>query len=184
MREKSDMAKYSLIIGIPAMILLVVGTIVESGSLLQRLLFVIGAPVLGLAARLNRQKMFLILQIIATIGAIFAFLSNLHTFSRYAIMVGSGILGVGYLIKTNYFKEDAWWPLGGLGLLSIAIGFATDATAYPILFNSLIGAGGVLVALYSAIGFFHLKVKIASIWLVLNIIFSINPLITVFSQIL
>lgn len=176
--------KRSLIIGIIAMILLVVGTLVEGGSLLQKLLFVIGAPVLGFTAYLNKQKMFITLQIVVTIGAILAFFGNLPSFLRYTIMIGSGIIVVGYLIKTNYFKEDVWWPLGGLGLLSIAVGFATNAVAYPILFNLLLGTGGVLVALYSAIGFFHLKVKIAAIWLVLNVIFSINPLIIVFSQIL
>jgi hypothetical protein len=176
--------KNSLIIGIIAMILLVIGTIVEGGSLLQKLLIVIGAPVLGYSAYLNKQKMFLTLQTVATIGAILAFFNNLPILLRYIIMVGSGIIGIGYLIKTNYLKEDSWWPLGGLGLLSIAVGFATDALSYPILFNSLLGFGGILVAIYSAVGFFHLKVKIAIIWFVLNIMFSITPMIIIFSQII
>ncbi len=178
------LTKYSLIIGIIAMVLLVVGTVLEGGSLLQKLLFVIGAPALGFTAYLNKQKMFITLQTVVTIGAILAFFGNLPAILRYVVMVGSGVFGIGYLIKTDYFKEDVWWPLGGLGLLSIAVGFATNTAAYPILFNSLLGAGGVLVALYSAIGFFYFKVRIAAIWLVLNIVFSINPLIIVFSQIL
>ncbi|GAI38382.1 unnamed protein product, partial [marine sediment metagenome] len=162
----------------------VAGTIVEGGSLEQKLLFVIGAPILGFTAYLNKQKMFVTLQIVIVIGAILAFFGSLPASLRYAIMVGSGIFGIGYLIKVNYSKEDVWWPLGGLGLLSIAIGLTTNAVAYPLLFNSLLGTGGVLIALYSAIGFFHLKVRIAAIWLILNVIFSINPLRIVFSQIL
>ena len=176
--------KHSLVIGIIAMILLVIGTIVEGGSLLQKLLFVIGAPVLGFTAYLNKQKMFITLQIIVSIGAILAFFGDIYTILRYTILVGSAIFAIGYLIKINYYKKDLWWPLGGLGLLSIAVGFATNAIAFPILFNSLLAAGGILVAIYSAIGFFHFKVRIAAIWLILNIIFSINPLRIVFSQIL
>jgi hypothetical protein len=37
----------------------------------------------------------------------------------------------------------------------------------------------VLVAAYSAIGYFHLRFRIAFIWLALNILFVINPLMSV-----
>ena len=173
--------KYSLGIGIVAMILLAAGTFVEGGSLLQKLLFLIGAPALAFTAYLNKQKMFMIIQIIATIGSALAFLTSFSDILRYSVMIGSGFLGIGYLIKIKYSKEDVWWPLGGLGLLSIAIGFATNAIAYPVQFNFLLASGGILVALYSAIGFFHMKVRIAAIWLVLNIIFSISPILFLLS---
>lgn len=177
-----SLRKHSLAIGIAAMILLVWGTIFESGSLIQKLLFVIGAPILGFTAHLNKQKMFAVLQAVVTIGAVLAFFDWLPSVLKYAVMLGSGLAGVGHLLKTDYSRDDPWWPLGGLGLLSIAIGFATNPVARPLLFNFLLGAGGLLVALYSAIGFFHLKVRIAAIWLVLNVIFSINPLLFVFSR--
>lgn len=175
--------KWSLKIGICAMILVVLGTLVEGGSLIQKLLFVIGAPVLGFTAYLNKQKMFTTLQAVVTIGAVLAFFGGVPAILKYVIMAGSALFGVGYLIKTNYSKKDVFWPLGGIGLLSIAFGLATNAMAYPVLFNSLLMAGGILIAIYSAIGFFHLKIKIAAIWLVLNIIFATNPAIIVFSRI-
>jgi len=170
----------SLIIGLMAMILLVLGTLVTGGSSLQKWLFIIGAPTLGLTALWNKQKMFVTLQTVITVGAILAFF-NLHYLPKYTIMSGSGIIGVAYLTLAGYSKEDPWWPLAGLGLLAIAVGFATNPVAYPILFNALLGFGGILVALYSAIGLLFLKVRIAAIWLVLNIIFAINPLRIVFS---
>lgn len=180
-----SLRKHSLAIGMAAMVLLVIGTtgIVETGSLLQKIIFVIGAPILGFTAHLNRQKMFAVLQIVVAIGAVLAFFDWLPSVLKYAIMIGSGLVGVGHLLKINYSKEDLWWPLGGLGLLSIAAGFATNPVASPLLFNLLLASGGLLVALYSAIGFFHLKVRIAAIWLVLNVIFGVNPVLFVFSRI-
>lgn len=178
-----SLRRHSLAVGVAAMVLLVVGTSVEGGSLLQKIIFLTGAPMLGLAAHLNGQKMFAVLQVVVTIGAALAFFDWLSPVLKYAVMLGSGLTGVGHLLKTNYSREDKWWPLGGLGLLGIATGFATNPAASPLLFNLLLGVGGLLVALYSAIGFFRLKVRIAAIWLVLNVIFSITPLSFVFSRI-
>ena len=154
----NSLKKHSLAIGTGAMILIIMGTVVEGGSLLQKLLFVIGALILGFVAYLDKQKMLLTLEIIV-------------------------IIGVVYLIRIKFSKEDVWWPIGGAGLLFLAVGLATDAVSSPILFNSLLGIGGILIAIYSAIGFFYLRVKIAIIWLILNLIFVINPLIIVFSRI-
>jgi len=168
--------RFSLPIGITAMILLVIGTFMPGGSLQQKVLFVIGAPTLGLTAYLNKQKMFTVLQAVVTMGAILGFFSTAPAILRYAIMLGSAALGIGYLIKVNYSKEDKWWPIGGLGLLGFAFSFATNAIAYPVMFNLLIIIGGILMAIYSAIGLFKLKVKIAAIWLILNILLIINPL--------
>jgi hypothetical protein len=182
MKIMDFLRKGSLVIGIVAMVLLVTGTLIEGGSLLQKILFLFGAPMLAFTAYLNKQRMFMIIQIIVTIGSILAFFTNLPDFLRYSIMVGGGFFGIGYLIKIKYSKEDIWWPLGGLGLLSIAVGFATNAVAHQLLFNSLLAIGGILVAIYSAIGFFHLKVRIAFIWLVLNVIFSISPLLIILSH--
>ncbi len=173
----------SLIFGVLAMIGLVVGTFLQGGSLAQKLLFLIGAIALTVLAYLNKLKMFMVIEIVVSLSAILAFV-NMAMQLKYLILIGASIVGVGYLIKINFFKEDKWWPIGGLGLLLIAAGLATDATAYPFLFNLFLGLGGIFVAIYSAIGFFLLKVKIALIWLILNIFFSISPMMAVFSKLL
>ena len=179
MRLVKLLRKYSLHVGIFAMILLVAGTFAVGGSLLQKILFLVGVPLLGFSAFLNKQKMYTILQLVVTVAAILAFFDSLPDAFRYGIMLGAGLLGIGYLVKINYFKQDVWWPVAGLGLLSIAAGFATNAALHPVMFNSLLAFGGMLVAAYSAIGFFHFKVKIAIIWLVMNIIFAVNPTLIV-----
>lgn len=175
--------KYSFIFGITIMLFAVIGTFLEGGSLLQKIFFFITGSGLTFTACLNKQKMFITLQIIVVLSTIIAFF-NLTNMFRYAILVGGAIISVSYLIKINYIKEDVWWPIGGLGLLVLAGGFATNAVAYPVLFNSLLGIAGILIAIYSAIGFFHLKIKVSLIFLILNVIFAIKPVITVFSRIL
>lgn len=176
--------KHSLIIGMAAMVLLVVGTFSEGGSLLQKVLFVIGTPVLGIPAYFNKQKMFMTLQTIASIGAVLGFFPYVFYLIKYLIMLGVAVIGIGYLIKIKYYKADKWWLIGCIGLLCFAYAFATNPVTNPILFNSLIVIGAILVAIYSAIGFFLEKVKIAVIWLILNLLMCINPLIIIFSQIL
>ncbi len=168
--------KISLFAGIIAMVLLVSGTVSESGSILQKILFVTGATILGITAYLNKQKMFVVLQAVATIGAILAFFPDLPEI-KYALMVGSAIIGIVYLSTTGYYKQDEWGILGSIGLVLVAIGFATNPVRYPTIFGFLLGFGGIAIAAYSAIGFFKYKVKISLIWLVLNIIFSINPIL-------
>lgn len=183
MPDLSLFKKYSFHISIIAMILLVIGTFIQ-GGMAQKILFVVGAPILAFTAYLNGQKTLMTLQTVITLGAILAFFKNLPPIVRYSIMVGSSVAGIAYLIKINYYEKDKWWPMAGLGLIGIALGFATNAAAYPVLFNSLIGIGGILVAVYSAIGFFVLEDKIAVIWLILNIIFSINPMRIVISSLI
>ncbi len=173
--------KYSLNIGLFGMILLIIGVVVEAGSVFQKILFLIGALILTLVAYLDKQKMLLVLEIIITIGAILAFYSRLSNLTKYSILLGLATIGIGYLIKINYFRVDRFWPIGGLGLVGIAIGLATNALANPVLFNASLGFGSILIAIYSAISFFYLKIKVSLIWLILNIIFAIKPLIVLFS---
>ena len=169
--------KWPLVVGIIAMLLLVTGTLSEGGSTIQKILFVIGAPALGITAFMDKQKMFTALQTVATIGAVLAFFPEFPETLKYAVLLGAGIIGIFYLLKTRYYKEDRFGWLGSVGLLSIAAGFATNAVTYPVLFSVFLGAGGLIVALYSALNFYHYRVKIALIWIVLNILFSINPIL-------
>ena len=179
--KKQKGIQISIIIGIIAMILLVLGTFSEGGSLLQKILFVVGAPVLGLTAYINNQKMFVALQSVATAGAISAFFPSIITELKYLLMIGVAIVAVGYLIKVKHYHEDPWGILGSFGLILIAMGFATNPVEFSRPFGFLLGVGGISVAIYSAIGFFYYKERIAMIWLILNIIFSINPILLVIS---
>jgi len=159
------------------MLLLVAGTLAEGGSLLQKILFLIGAPALGITAYVDKQKMFTVLQAVATLGAVLAFFPSVSEAARYCLMGAVAIVGLAYLVRRGYFSSDRWGWLGSAGLILIAMGFATDPVSSPLLFGIFLGVGGLAVAAYSAISFFHYKVRIAVMWLVLNVIFSINPIL-------
>ncbi|MFC2175041.1 hypothetical protein ACFLQ2_04220 [archaeon] len=168
---------WPLVVGIIAMVLLVAGTVSEGGSVIQKVLFVIGAPALGVTAYANKQKMFTALQSVATVGAVLAFFPVVPGVLRYVTLVGAGLLGVAYLFKTGYYKEDKFGWIGTIGLLCIAAGFATNATLHLLWFSLFLGVGGLVVAAYSALNFFHYKIKIALIWVVLNVLFSVGPIL-------
>ena len=170
---------HSIELGIVSMVLLVFGTLAPAGSLTQKLLFLVPAPILGYTAYVAGQRMFTALQAVVTVGAVLAFFEGIPSLMRYGLLVGCGLIGVVYLIRTDYIKVDKWWPIGGIGIVILSFGYSTSALAHPVLFSGLLAVGGILVAIYSAIGYFHFKVKVAIIWLALNIMFVINPILMV-----
>ena len=172
--------KHSLAIGLTAMVLAVLATLVEPGSLLQKTLFLVAVPTLGLAAFLDGHKLFFVLQGITTVSAVMAFFTVPDS-AKFFLLGFGVIVGFAFLWREKYFKSDPYWVVGGLGLLGLASGLAMNAVTQPLLFYSFLGLGGLLIAVYSGIQFFYLKVRIAGIWLVLNVLFSLNPLLMALS---
>jgi len=171
---------WSLILGIFAMLLLVWGTFAVQSSFFQKILFLIGAFGLGVTAFFNNQKMFMAIQAVVTIGAVIGFFEQLNQNLRYFIIIGVAVLSLVYLSKINYFKKDKWGVVGSIGLLLFAYAFSINSVENSNLFNELILIGGLLVAFYSSISFFKNKVRIALIWVILNLMLCINPILTLF----
>lgn len=161
-------------LGLVAMMLLVVGAFLPGGSLTQKILFIVGAPTLGVTAVVNRQPMFSALQGVVTLGAILVFFPALPVEPRYILMLGGAVLAVCWLGDSGYYRHDRSGWVGTVGLTLIAIGLATPAAQYPLLFFVALGFGGLLVALYSGFsiagGF-----RLGWIWLILNLLFAANP---------
>ena len=172
--------KHSLAIGLTAMLVAVAATLAEPGSLFQKVLFLFAVPVLGLAAFLGGHKLFFVLQAVMTISAVLAFFPVPDS-AKLSLLGAGTVLGFGFLYREGYLESDPYWLIGALGLLGLALGLAMDAVTQSLLFYSLLGIGGLLIAVYSGIQFFYLKVRIAGIWLALNLLFSLNPLLMVFS---
>jgi len=158
--------------------LLIAGTFSVAGSLLQKALFAVGAPLLGVTAYVDKQKMFTALQAVATIGAWMSFFPALPGVAKYAILLSAGIIGIAYLVKGKYYKTDRFGWLGTIGLLCFAAGFATSAAFHTLAFSLLFIAGGTTLAIYSTLNFISYKVRIALIWVVLNALLVLNPLLS------
>lgn len=173
--QKEVGKKIFLGIGIVGMTVSVIGTFLPDGDLLQKIFFLIGACSLVSTAIFNKQTMFIALQAVIIVGAILGFFSKVSVEWKYLIMGISALIPIVYLLSIRYFKKDLSGIIGGGGLICIALGFAVSADAAPMLFYSLLAAGGFFVAVYSAIGFFHYKVRISVLWLILNVVFIVNP---------
>ncbi|MDD5172459.1 MAG: hypothetical protein PHF60_05495 [Candidatus ainarchaeum sp.] len=180
MKKTADASRWIFYSGIAAMILLIIGVLSEPSSLPQKSLFLIGSVVLTVVAHLNKQRMLLALQSIITLGSILAFV-DLGGIIKYILLFGASAVVIWYLVSIKNYKKDPWSISCTAGLILVAIGYVTDATADPLYFGLYLGLGSLLVALYSFIDYFYNKDKIAIIWFILNVVFAINPILLVIS---
>lgn len=167
--------KHDTEIGIIAMIMLIAGTFAEPSSLTQKLLFLLPGPMLAYTAYAANQKLFFGLQAVITSGVIMSFFPAVPYILNYAAVVGMGLISVGYFTETQYIKIDKYWPIAGIGILLLAFGYSTNAAKEPIYFNTLLAMGSLLIAIYSYIGYHKLKIRVAGIWFLLNVMFIIKP---------
>lgn len=177
-----EVKKEDIYIWIVAMIMLIIWVFFPWWSMTQKILFLIGAPILRFTSYLDKQKVFFALEAVISIWALLAFFPHIGNFLRYGIMIVIWIVAFVYLVRLNIFRKEIWAPIGALGLLCLAIWFATNAIVHPLTFNFLLFFGSLLMAVYSAIEFWKLKIKLSVIFLILNIIFLINPLIYIISH--
>ncbi|MFH0738086.1 MAG: hypothetical protein V1827_05385 [Candidatus Micrarchaeota archaeon] len=180
-KTQKDKNRWTLYVGIFAMLIIIVGVFSEPSSILQKTLFLLGSATLAAVAFLNRQRMLFALQIVIGVGSVLAFLELTGTI-KYAVLAVASVLAIGYLIAIRNYKADPWSIVCTLGLILIAVGYVTDAGAAPLMFGVSLGLGGLLVALYSAIDLVYNKSEISAIWMVLNLIFAINPILMVSAQ--
>ena len=168
---------WTLLLGVFAMGLLLFGIVSADGSLQQKSLFLVGAVLLGLIAVADRREMFIALQAVIVLGTVIGFFPFLPDAGRYGLMILGGLVALAFLLIRGYFKTDRWGILGALGLFVLALGFATDPSVNPMWFNAFLAFGSMAVAAYSGIGFAG-GVRIAVLWLLLNIAFAVKPLLS------
>jgi len=175
--NKNLLLKISFYVGIFGMVSTVSGTFVMGGSLLQKVLFLIGASILTATAFISKHKMYSALEVIVVIGTVLAFFSSVSTYLRYVIMLLPAIFAIVYLLKVKYFHGDKFGIVGGIGLVLLACGFATDALLMPVVFYSLLFVSALFLALYSLLQIVFYRTKIAWLWMILNIVFAFGPAI-------
>jgi len=175
--NKKLISNFMFVFGVVGMCVTIAGTFLEGGVLLQKIFFLSGALALTLTAIYNKHPLYMALQGVIIIGAVLGFFSNIATEYKYVILLIPTIAAIIYLIYESYFRRFPCAVSGAIGLVFIALGFSVDAVSNPWLFNLYLVIGGAGVALYSGAYFFHSKDRIAVLWFVLNVVFSINPLI-------
>ncbi|MCK9186505.1 hypothetical protein M0P48_03640, partial [Candidatus Gracilibacteria bacterium] len=106
-----------------------------------------------------------------------SFFPSVSTYTRYAIMIVPTILALVYLLKVKYFHGDKFGIAGGIGLVILSFGFATDALMMPVLFYVLLFVSALFLAVYSLLQIVFYKTKIAWLWMILNFVFAVGPAI-------
>lgn len=167
---------------IGGMLLGIAGTVTPQGTVLQRSLFLASASILGVTAYRSGQTMLTILQIVVSISAILAFIPFITVLKRLLLVLGPAIIATAYLIRIEHREADPYWPVGAAGLLLLAGGLSLSGTA-PLMFNLLLAIGAAIIAVYAAIQYIVDDVSIQLIWVLLNVVFMINPLLNVLSAV-
>lgn len=137
---------------------------------LQKWSYLIGAFLLLISSSLEKQKFFIILQIIIISGAAVAF-APFPPFYKAAVPIILSILAIIYFIASKQLKD----PLTAFGCAGIALLAAGYAITDPIIFF----LGSVVLMLYSYLSF-RRGVRIALLWAILNAVFAATAAITVY----
>jgi hypothetical protein len=174
--ERKSIENLALGIGIVGMVLTVVGIYLEPGMMVQKFLFLIGAALLIASAIMTDQKMYIALTSVVLLGTILGFVQGFSVEGKYIVIGVGALIALVYLAVIGHFRRDPWAVLGCLGLIFVGAGYAVDAVSTPLLFNAALAGGSLAVAIYSLIRFFFYGIKVAMVWVVLNVIFLVAPL--------
>ncbi|TKX44859.1 hypothetical protein EXE41_12850 [Halorubrum sp. SD690R] len=160
-------------IGIPGVVLVVIGTFYDPGSLIRKILFLVSAPFLTVSAYVAGQKMLFLLQLVVTLSAVLAFFPVGLSIRVGTLLVPAVLIFI-YLAVDGYIEEDPYWPIAGIGLILLATAFALGGLSpfYVTLFLTL---GPGLIATYSLIEYITLDIPVQFIWFVLNVAIAAGP---------
>lgn len=156
---------YSLLalsLGILGIGLNITGALLEVSNT-QKSLFLVGAVALLATAAIQRHRLFIYLECVVIFGSALAFIS-LGTGIKLVLPTVLGLILFWHLWQTKTLVNARQW-VGGLGLVILAIGFASSSAILYLV-------GGITLSVYSAWEW-QRGIALAWLWLVLNGFFSV-----------
>ena len=139
-------------------------------SNLQKLSYLIAAILLFTSSILERQKFFIILQIIIIVGTAIAF-TSFSTPLKALFPITLSVLAIIYFFLDGKL-HDRLTLLGCLGIILLATGYAiTNPIVYFL--------GSLVLMVYSFISY-QRGVTIALVWAILNALFTVTSLVAVY----
>ncbi len=168
-------------IGMAAMVTLVFAiNFISFGSLTQKMILTAATFVLLVVAITSVQRLLIAVEATLLIGNFLAFLDLGGYLTLAILLAGAGILL--WKIGREPGPRLEWtWLLGTVAFLLLAIGYALNNGTMPLIAGFALGFGSLLFAAYSLAMVLLYKVRIQLVWLLLNVFFSITPLIVFFS---
>ncbi len=170
-------SRYSLPISIIGLTCQIAGVTSVAWSLSQQVFFLFWVSLLGFGALGAKQSMFVAMQIVAFVGVVLWFFATVPLWALYGLMSIALLFALFYIYKQKTYQHDRYYVLGILWLFLLALGFATNPLGQPFLFHIYLALWWMTIALYSFLEVVFLQIRIAWIFLLLNIVFVINPLL-------
>lgn len=159
----------NIAIGVIGMLIACYGNLIHN-AITQKWCYLIGAILLFISSILERQKFFIILQIIITAGAAIAF-APIFPWQKAAVPISLSVIAIIYFIVSKQLKD----PLTALGCLGIVLLAAGYAVTNPIIFFF----GSFILMIYAFISY-RRGVAIALIWAILNALFAATASLAVY----
>ena len=173
-KKKDDLLFY---IGIFAMLILIFAvSFLNLGSIQQKLLFLFAGFLLFTVATLSNQRVLQALEIVTLIGVIVAFMT-VSALYALSITLFVAMIMVTYLYKIEHYRKEPIGMFGSFGFVLLALGYAFNNGSNPLIASAALGFGSLAIAVYSCAAFILYKNRIQLIFIVLNAVFSISPLI-------
>lgn len=162
----------NLSVGIIGMVLATYANLLPQMSLLQKSFYFIGAVLMLVSSMLEKQRFFTALQLVVVGSTAIAF-APLALSIKTGFSVTCSVIAILYFIVTGQCK-DKLTAFGCLGIAILAIGYAVTN---PIIYL----LGSIALFIYSLLSY-RQGVKIAIVWVIMNIVFSITAGIAVWKM--
>lgn len=162
----------NLSVGIIGMLLATYANLLPQMSLLQKSFYFIGAVLMLISSTLEKQRFFMVLQLVIVGSTAIAF-APLAPIIKTSFSVACSVIAILYFIFTGQCK-DKLTIFGCLGIAILAIGYAVTNPVIYLL-------GSIALFIYSLLSYKR-GIKIAIVWVIMNIVFSITAGIAVWEM--
>lgn len=165
---KPSKTKWSSIqIGAIGLLCAIIGNLYPA-TMLQKHLYLAGGLLLFISALLEKEEYFITLEVVVIACTLLAYLPE-HAGLKMAVPLVLSLGSIGYLFYRGLLRDGLSW-VGVAGLVFLGLGYAT---LNPLIYF----AGGVVLTIYSTASYFR-GVGIALLWAILNAVFSVTALIS------
>lgn len=162
----------NLSIGIIGMLLATYANLLHQMPLLQKSFYFMGAVLMLVSSTLEKQRFFMVLQLVIVGSTAIAF-APLAPVIKTSFSIVCSVIAILYFITTGQCK-DKLTTFGCLGIAILAIGYAVTN---PIIYLF----GSIALFIYSLLSY-QRGIKIAIVWVIMNIVFSITAAIAVWEM--
>lgn len=157
--------------------MLIVWIFLPSGIILQKILFLVWALGLFYSSFLEKNWIFMYLQLVASLWALLSFFV-IDPIYKFILLWLVWIIVMFYIFRKKLFQKEKYWIFGIVWLTFLALWYASNWTENLVLFFGCMWLWALFMCIYAAFPIYLKKDKLSIIFFVLNVFFFINPAIS------